>query len=563
MSLLDLVCSSAWAIRPEALEAIVSLVNREEIAAAIVAQAFHFDPARQESAAYAQALRLPVNAVAQRPGTAVDGSRLLTRRGSTAILPVTGPIVRRASMVSSSFGEQMASVDALAMELKKALDDPSFTSILLDIDSPGGEANGIAELGEAIFQARSQKPIWAYVSDLGASAAYWLASAADRIVLAETAAVGSIGCVAAVRDPRAEKQTRIEFVSSVSPEKRPDPTTEAGAAQMQGLVDTLGHIFVDTVARNRGVEADTVVQEFGAGGLKIGRDAVRAGMADQLGSFEGTLVDIAEASVRPIQATPRRVGKAASAGPAAPAASEGERASPISAETTPARRRSMSSFRERVMALLLAEPPEGLPDIDGSADQEAVIVTQNLSNDRPEQAPIPTQPVAVAAPAKPAAAVGDEHDVALRNRLATLEAENLRLRQQGIEREAATFVGEQVRELKAFEPQAPTLKALYAQLAVDDQQLGPIRATDGGTVLRTTLLANYFATVQSRRDLTAELLDPDVHRVLADRREASAKAKREETSPEMTDELLALTPMGRQLLAERDGKAPATNGTGR
>jgi ClpP class serine protease len=569
MPLVDLVYSSAWAIRPEALAAIVSLVEREDVAAAVLAKAFHFDPGKQEAALYAQQLRIPMYGVAQRPGTPVDGSRLLTRRGSVGVLAITGPIVRRASFFSS-MSSSGASVDALAQELTRAVDDPSFTSILLDVDSPGGEANGIAELADAIFAARASKPVWAYVSDLGASAAYWLASAADEIVVAETAALGSIGVVAAMRDPKAAKDGVIEFVSSVSPHKRPDPTTKAGAAQIQALVDTLGTIFVDTVARNRGVSADTVISDFGAGGLKVGRDAVLAGMADRLGSFEGAVEAIAEASARPVQSAPRRVGKAASREPAAqPAPIGGERASlPIGAAESPppARRGTMSSLRERLVALLLSEPAESVLAIDGSADQEAVIVTQNLNSDRPtEQQPaaLPT-PAPTPAPApQPAPAASDgEQDVALRNRLASLEAENLRLRRQGIEREATAFVAEQVAGLKVFDPQVATLTSLYMQLAADDQQLGAIRASDGGAVLRTTLLGNYFATVQSRRDLTAELLDPDVHRVLADRREASRKAKAEETSPEAVDELLGMTAMGRQVIEDRRANGHA-NGSGR
>jgi ClpP class serine protease len=177
------------------------------------------------------------------------------------------------------------------------LDDPTVDALLLNVDSPGGEATGINELGDMLFEARATKPIWSYVEGLGASAAYWLASATERIVVDATAALGSIGVVLAVSDPTKANAREIEFVSSQSPNKRPDPTSERGKAQLQRLVDAMAAVFVAKVARNRGVSEEQVLADFGSGGLLVGEHARRAGLADALGSFEGTLAELQQAAL--------------------------------------------------------------------------------------------------------------------------------------------------------------------------------------------------------------------------------------------------------------------------
>ncbi|MBO0155228.1 S49 family peptidase, partial [Vibrio parahaemolyticus] len=83
----------------------------------------------------------------------------------------------------------------LAQDFTQALNDPSIKAILLNIDSPGGEAKGIHELAEMIYQARGKKRIIAYDGGNACSAAYWIASACDEIVIDATGCAGSIGTV--------------------------------------------------------------------------------------------------------------------------------------------------------------------------------------------------------------------------------------------------------------------------------------------------------------------------------------------------------------------------------
>lgn len=232
-------------------------------------------------------------AVAARVGTRLDNTRSVEVRDGVAVVPVMGPIFRYGNLFTEVSGA--TSLAQLAKDFSTALNDPAVSAIVLNVDSPGGQASGIAEFAAMVHQARGVKPVTAYVSDYGASAAYWIAAAAGDVVVAETASLGSIGCVTTMAAPTAEGSAKVlEFVSSQSPNKRPDLATEAGRAEIQSRVDTLAGIFIDAVARYRGLDgADAVVAAGNRGGLRIGADAVAAGLADRVGSFEGVLASLA------------------------------------------------------------------------------------------------------------------------------------------------------------------------------------------------------------------------------------------------------------------------------
>ena len=231
---------------------------------------------------------LDVEAVERQLGRRLENTQTVQERAGVAIIPVTGPIFRYANLFAAVSGA--TSIQTLARDFSVALNNPDVRAILLNIDSPGGEANGVAEFAEMVYQARGTKPIWAYVGGTGASAAYWIASTADRIVAHETAMLGSIGVIAAIPT---DEEGEITFVSAQSPRKAMNPETDEGKQDIQYVLDTLAQHFVETVARNRGVTADTVLADFGQGAVLIGKDAVAAGLADRLGTFEATLAELA------------------------------------------------------------------------------------------------------------------------------------------------------------------------------------------------------------------------------------------------------------------------------
>lgn len=273
---LNFVFSSVWLMQSDALANIIAIAER---------------------------MTTP-EALAAKLGRPLDNTRTVERRDGVAIVPITGPVFRYANMFTNISGA--TSTQVLATDIQTALDDPSVKSIVLNIDSPGGEAAGINELANLIYHARAKKPIHAYIGGVGASGAYWIASAASTVTVDATALVGSIGVVMTYTDTQARDEKsgikQYEIVSSASPDKRLDMSTQAGRAKAQATVDSLAAVFMSSVARNRGVSTDKVKNDFGRGGLLVGAAAVKAGLANGLGSLESIIAG--KALMRPIAAIP-------------------------------------------------------------------------------------------------------------------------------------------------------------------------------------------------------------------------------------------------------------------
>ena len=233
-----------------------------------------------------------VQALEARLGRSLDNTRNVTVRDGVAVIPVTGPIFRYANLFTEISGA--TSTQVLATDIQTALDDPQIKAIVLNADSPGGQATGSNELAEMIYQARGTKPIKAYVGGQAASAMYWIASAADEVIVDDTAQLGSVGVVLSLRkreDRPGEKSN--EIVSSNAPNKRPEMETEAVRAQLQTRTDELASVFLDKVARNRNIPREEVNDRFRQGGIATGALAVEAGMADRLGSLESLIAELA------------------------------------------------------------------------------------------------------------------------------------------------------------------------------------------------------------------------------------------------------------------------------
>lgn len=234
-------------------------------------------------------------AVATEMGRELENTHAVEFRDGIAILSVSGPLFRYANLFTRISGA--TSYELLAQDFQQAVDDEQVSAILLDIDSPGGEVNGNAEFADLIYQARGTKPIVAYVGGVGASAAYWIASAADEVVAHETALVGSVGTVTKLVDDSEQKRENgiREYViaSSQSPNKHIDPANEDDRSRVQQTLDDLAAVFVAKVARNRGVSEATVLSDFGQGDMLVGKKAVEAGLADRLGSFESLVAELA------------------------------------------------------------------------------------------------------------------------------------------------------------------------------------------------------------------------------------------------------------------------------
>lgn len=260
VSAFDVVAATPWAIEPDMLDTIRAIALREGDG---------------------------VEALQAREGRPLTNARSVTLRDGVAVVPVTGPIFRYANLFTQISGA--TSLDVLARDFAAAIDDPAVKAIVLEINSPGGQATGISEFAAQVRAAA--KPVVAYVDGMAASAAYWIAAAAPQIVMSKSAMAGNIGAVLGL-DTRKDPN-KTEIVSSQSPNKRPDVSTDAGRAQLQSMVDALAQVFIDDVAAFRGMTAEAVVKEFGAGDIFIAGKAVAVGMADRIGTLDDVIAGLA------------------------------------------------------------------------------------------------------------------------------------------------------------------------------------------------------------------------------------------------------------------------------
>lgn len=256
------------------------------------------EPALRSLLVSAAAQETSVTAIAKQWGESLDGAHTAEVHDGVAVIPVSGPLMRHMDFWSWLFGG--SAYEMLAKEISAAVANSNVRAVVLDVDSPGGEVTGCGELAEMIFRMRGEKPIIAYATGTCASAAYWLASACDEIFVSSTSAVGSIGCVASIRDYRLAEEKfgvrEFEFVSSVSPAKRSDPATDEGAARIQAQVDALGQVFVEAVAKNRAVSNTDVLKQYGQGDVFVGAAAVEAGLADGIGTLEDIIAEFGNQS---------------------------------------------------------------------------------------------------------------------------------------------------------------------------------------------------------------------------------------------------------------------------
>lgn len=274
MRAFELAASQPWLMLPEHLENLLAIAERMG------------DP----------------QALVTREGERLNKARTVTVRNGVAIVPVTGPIFRYANLFTEISGA--TSTQVLATDIQRALDDPAVRSIVLNIDSPGGVASGINELAELVYEGRKRKRIVTYAGGYLASAAYWIGSAAEEIVIDETAMAGSIGVIVeAVAQPDgSDKPKRYQVVSRNAPNKRPDVTTEEGRKKIGETVDALAEVFENKVARNLGVAAERIPEMGDYGGLLVGAAAVKAGLAHRLGSLEALITELA----KPAATQPRK-----------------------------------------------------------------------------------------------------------------------------------------------------------------------------------------------------------------------------------------------------------------
>jgi signal peptide peptidase SppA len=219
-----------------------------------------------------------------------------------AVIDIAGVLANEPSLFDAlMFGA--TAYGQILDEVEQAVEDPEVRGILLRVNSPGGDSDNAFETAAALAELARRKPLWAVADNSMFSAAYLLASAAERVYVPEfTGGAGSIGVYAEHLDwSEFNRKLGVKVTYIAEGEGKTDgnpnePLSDAARATLASEVARLYGLFVEAVARRRGL-SELAIRELGAA-LKYGPDAVAAGLADRTGTFRGALADLA-AFVRP------------------------------------------------------------------------------------------------------------------------------------------------------------------------------------------------------------------------------------------------------------------------
>jgi signal peptide peptidase SppA len=218
----------------------------------------------------------------------------LTKDG-VGVVTVTGEMVNRGAWHGENSG--ITSYEGVKDQLLRAGRNPKAKSILLDLETPGGAAMGCAECAAVVRAVAREKPVYAVVNGMAASAGYALASGATRIINTPTGIAGSIGCVMMHLDmSKALQQKGVTPTLIFAGEHKVDawpvqPLSDDARTELQREVDAFYGVFLETVAAGRGRKLSQKAARETQARTFIGEAAVDAGLADAIGSFEEVLVE--------------------------------------------------------------------------------------------------------------------------------------------------------------------------------------------------------------------------------------------------------------------------------
>lgn len=264
---------SAWAIRPDVLPRLAAFQRAAT------------------TPAWAQ-LAARTAASAPRAARRNSGQRA---GGAVAVITLSGVITPRGSFYSMLFGGGYGGLQDFREEFREALNSPDVGAIVLDVDSPGGLVDLVPETAREIRESRGDKPIIAVANTCAASAAYYIASQADELVVTPSGDVGSIGVYMLHEDWSGwNEQQGIDptYVSAgkYKTEGNMDEPLEGEAlAEWQREVDDLYAMFVNDIAAGRGITAEQVIANYGEGRCLLADRALAAGMVDRVDTIESVI----------------------------------------------------------------------------------------------------------------------------------------------------------------------------------------------------------------------------------------------------------------------------------
>lgn len=214
------------------------------------------------------------------------------------IIPIHGTLVHRTVGMQAASG--FTSYKAIGAQLKAALADASVSSIMLDVDSNGGEVAGCIDLAGAIFAARKEKPIYAFVDERCFSACYLLASGAHRIYVPRTGGVGSVGTLMMLRDQSAaDEMAGVKYTAIYAGARKVDGNphaalTDEARKRFQHQVDSANDILVETVGKHRSGKITAEQVRALQAGTFFGPEGVEKKLADVVATYDEALADLSK-----------------------------------------------------------------------------------------------------------------------------------------------------------------------------------------------------------------------------------------------------------------------------
>ncbi|HGB4478364.1 S49 family peptidase [Salmonella enterica] len=211
-------------------------------------------------------------------------ARVYQVRDGIAILPVTGTLVHRLGGIRPFSG--MTGYDGITACLQQAIQDPAIRGVLLDIDSPGGQAAGAFDCADMIYRLRKTKPVWALCNDSACSAAMLLACACSRRLVTQTSRTGSIGVMMAHTSYAGQlEQAGVDITLIYSGAHKVDGHQFAALPEdvrqdFQQRIDAARAMFAQKVATYTGLTVDAVMATEAA--VYDGQAGIDAGLASEM-----------------------------------------------------------------------------------------------------------------------------------------------------------------------------------------------------------------------------------------------------------------------------------------
>lgn len=218
------------------------------------------------------------------------GSLLSANYCNVAVVDLHDILLTHAQVEAPLWGEPLmgASSEYIVRRIEETIEDEDMIALVLDIDSPGGLPVAAQEVARAVQSMPI--PTVAIIRSLGASAAYWAATGADKIYASELSMVGSIGVTGSYTDAAEYNENEGYTFNELSSGQFKDmgnpnkPLTEEERALLERDLSIMYDVFVDAVVENRGLERNTVL-ELADGSVVLGKMAREQGLVDEIGGY--------------------------------------------------------------------------------------------------------------------------------------------------------------------------------------------------------------------------------------------------------------------------------------